>query len=192
MSYYGLEDSSGHLIIEDGSGSGYLLEDATTFLVSDTLQLIYDITGVVSDTVQLLYDITGVVSDSLGILYDINGDASTQLVQQKKAITLPQLDVEFRIIEKTNGPYHYAAWLHLDNMASGDQIIIRVYKWDGNNSVYSLYEKKTISYSDLVGQENEDQTAVFMPFIPSERYKVTLEQSAGTLREFSWEMYQTS
>lgn len=189
--YYGLEDGTGHLLLEDGSGDGYLMEDATLFTVIDTLTLEYDITGSVSDTLELQYDMTGVVADTISLCYDINGDASTSLVQQFKQPTLTALNSETKIIEKTDGPFHYSAWIHLGNMASDDKVIIRTYKWETNNDVYELYEEKTISYNDLKGNETNDQTAVFLPFIPAERYKVTIEQTAGTLRQFPWELYKT-
>ena len=190
MSYYGLEDSSGHLIIEDGSGSGYLLESATTFTVSDTLTLVYDITGQVTDTLILQYDILADVLQTVTLYYDINGDASTNLVRQNLAPTLKALNLETILIEKTDGPFHYSAWIHLTNLLSGDTIILRVYKWEPNTSAYELYEEKPVSYNDLKTFEN-NQTAIFLPFIPAERYKVTIEQTAGTLRAFPWELYKT-
>lgn len=190
MSYYGKEDATGHLILEDGSGSGYLLESATTFTVSDTLTLIYDITGQVADTLTLQYDILADVLQTITLYYDINGDASTNLVRQNLSPTLKALNLETTLIEKTDGPYHYSAWIHMTNLASGDTIILRVYKWEPNTSAYELYEEKPVSYNDLKTFEN-NQTAIFLPFIPAERYKVTIEQTAGTLRAFPWELYKT-
>lgn len=189
--YYGLEDGSGHLILEDGSGDGYLLEDATTFTVNDVLTIEYEITGSVNDTLELQYDMTGSVNDTISLCYDINGNASTSLVRQNKSPTLLALNSEVKIIEKTDGPFHYSAWIHLDNMASGDTVVIRTYKWEPNGSTYSLYEEKTVKYNDLKGNESTDQPAVFLPFIPAEKYKVTIEQTAGTLRQYPWELYKT-
>lgn len=189
--YYGLEDGTGHLLLEDGTG-GYIMEDATLFTIADTLTLLYDVTGVVSDTITLEYDMTGQVADTISLYYDINGDASTQLVRQNLAPTLTALNLETKIIEKTNGPYHYSAWIHLTNMASGDIVVIRVYKWETTSDTYALYEEKTIRYTDLKGTETNNQTAIFLPFIPAERYKVTIEQTAGTLFQIPWEMFQTS
>ena len=191
-SYYGLEDGTGHLILEDGSGDGYILEDATTFTVSDTISIEYDITGSVSDTLEFQYDMTGSVGDTISLYYDINGTASTSLVRQNLSPTLLSLNSETKIIEKTDGPYHYSAWIHLDNMASGDTVVIRTYKWEPNGSAYSLYEEKTVRYSDLKGKESTDMPAVFLPFIPTEKYKVTIEQTAGTLRQYPWELFKTS
>jgi len=190
MSYYGLEDSSGHLILEDGSGDGYLLESATTLTVTDTLTLVYDITGQVTDTLTLQYDILADVLQTITLYYDINGDASTNLVRQNLAPTLKALNLETTLIEKTDGPFHYSAWIHMTNLASGDTIILRVYKWEPNNSVYELYEEKQVTYNDLKTFEN-NQTAIFLPFIPAQKYKVTIEQTAGTLRAFPWELYKT-
>jgi len=187
--YWGLEDGTGRWQLEANTFDR-LIEDATTFTVTDTLEIIYDLTGVVSDTLELQYDMTGVISDTISLCYDINGDASTSLVQQNKSPTLTALNLETKLIEKTDGPFHYSAWIHLSNMASGDKVIIRVYKWETNGNSYELYEEKEIMYSDLKTLEN-DQTAVFLPFIPAERYKVTIEQTAGTLRAFPWEMFKT-
>lgn len=190
MSYYRLEDSSGHLILEDGSGDGYLLESATTFTVTDTLTLVYDITGQVTDTLTLQYDILADVLQTITLYYDINGDASTNLERQNLSPTLKALNLETTLIEKTDGPYHYSAWIHMTNLASGDTVVLRVYKWEPNTSAYELYDEKKITYSDLKIFEN-DQTAVFLPFIPAQKYKVTIEQTAGTLRAFPWELYKT-
>ena len=188
-SYWGLEDGTGHRLLEDGTG-GWLIEDATTFPVSDTLQFLYDITGVVSDTLQFLYDITGVVSDTLDICYDINGDASTNLVRQSKAPTLQQLDVEVKLVEKTDGPWNYSCYVSLVNMQAGDRVKIRVYRWNPSTSAYELYELKTIMKNDLKGKETEDQPAVYAVFIPTERFKLSIEQTDGTLRAFPWELYK--
>lgn len=190
--YYGLEDGSGHLILEDGSGDGYLLEAATTFTVTDTLTIQYDMTGVVNDTLELLYDMTGVVQDTVTLYHDINGTASTQLVSQNLAPTLVALNTETKLIEKTDGPYHYSAWVHLNNMASGDTVIIRTYKWNITDSQYDLYEEKTVRYTDLNANETNNMPAVFLPFIPANRYKVTIEQTAGTVRQYPWQLFKTS
>lgn len=189
-SYWGLEDETGHRLLEDGTG-GWLIETATTFAVSSQREFQYDINGIVSDTLEILYDITGVVSDTLEICYDINSpQVSSNLIQQYKNPLLPQLNTEFKLVEKTDGPWNYSCWVNLENMLSGDKVRIKVYRWDPNLSTYTLYESKTISKSDLKGKETDDQPAVFAVFLPTERFKLTIEQLSGTLRSFPWEMYK--
>lgn len=188
-SYWGLEDGTGHRELEDGTG-GWLLEDGTTLSVSNTLQIQYDITGIVANTIQLLYDITGVVSDTLELCYDINGASSTNLTQQKKSVTLQQLNTEVKLVEKTDGPWNYSCWVSLANMQAGDKVKIRVYRWNPSTLAYEKYDVKTITKTDLKGKETEDQPAVFSVFIPTERFKLTIEQTNGTLRAFPWELYK--
>lgn len=187
-SYWGLEDGTGHRELEDGTG-GWLIESATTFLVSNTLELQYDINGLVANTLEIQYDITGVVSNTLTVYYDIDGSASQNLTRQNLAPTLPALNQEVKLVEKTNGPWNYSCFVDLSNMQSGDKVKIRVYRWEPNTSAYSLYQIKTIAKTDLKGKESEDMPSVYAVFIPTERFKLTIEQTAGTVRQYPWELY---
>lgn len=173
MSYYELEDGSGNYVLEDGTGN-YVIESI-----------------VVANTRTLQYDIRGLVADTLTARYSINGDPSTQLTQLTRTITPSALSTETTLIQKTDGPFHYAGYVHLDTLASGDTVIIRIYKWETVDDDFLLYEEKTIKYSDLKANETNDMVAVFLPFIPAEQYKVTIEQTAGTLRTINFELFKT-
>jgi hypothetical protein len=159
--------------------------------VSDTIAFQYDITADIHKQLSVLWDVTAPISDSFNIKYDIDGAPSTILARQNLKIIPTDLNRETTLVEKTDGPYNYALWVHLNEMASGDKIKLKSYKWDPNNSEYALYEQKTITYDDLQGFEDTPQTAVFLPFIPAEKYKVTITQLEGTLRNYSWELYKT-
>ncbi|GAG83245.1 unnamed protein product, partial [marine sediment metagenome] len=47
-----------------------------------------------------------------------------------------------------------------------------------------------VTKNDLKGKDTEDQPAVFSVFLPTERFKLTIEQTSGTLRAFPWELYK--
>jgi hypothetical protein len=159
--------------------------------VQDTVAFQYDITSDLQKQLTVLYDVTAPVSDSFDIKYDIDGGSSTILARQKLKIIPTDLNRETILVEKTDGPYNYALWVHLNELAGGDKVKLKSYKWDPMNLEYALYEQKTITYEDLKGTEDTPQTAVFLPFIPTEKYKVTLTQLEGTLRNYSWELYKT-
>lgn len=159
--------------------------------VADTIAFQYHITSDLHKQLTVLWDVTAPISDSFNIKYDIDGSPSTILARQKLKIIPTDLNRETTLVEKTDGPYNYALWVHLNEMATGDKIKLKSYKWDPNNSAYALYEQKTITYEDLKGTEDTPQTAVFLPFIPAEKYKVTITQLEGTLRNYSWELYKT-
>ena len=159
--------------------------------VSDTIAFQYDITADLQKQLTVLWDVTAPISDSFNIKYDIDGAPSTILARQKLKIIPTDLNRETTLVEKTDGPFNYALWVHLNEMATGDKVKLKSYKWDPNNSAYALYEQKTITYEDLKGTEDTPQTAVFLPFIPAEKYKVTITQLEGTLRNYSWELYKT-
>lgn len=153
----------------------------------------YDINGLVNSDSIGKYDITGNVTNTLGGCYDINGVASAIIQKQTKTIQLLQNGVESIVVEKTDGAFNYSCWLFLDNMLSGDEVVIRTYVWNPQQNIYELYESPIVKKSDLPGlptQSTDDKTAFFIPPVQSDRFKVTISQTVGTPKAFDWVLYK--
>ena len=150
--------------------------------ISNTLTNLYDIFGLVNKTLIGLYDMVGVVSNTSNLLYDINGDPSSSIVHTSGDITPGMLDTETNLFDITpTDPLHFSTYIDLSNMASGDTIIIRVYALDVNGAVYVLWDKKTILFNDI-----DSTNHAVIPYIPTSKYKVSIEQTDGTLRQYNW------
>jgi hypothetical protein len=78
---------------------------------------------------------------------------------------------------------HFATWIFTHNMQSGDAVTIRVYVYDENTTTLRLYDLQ-----GLVGVQSSP--AIFIPFLPSRRYKVSIQRTAGTDRLYSWQRLQ--
>lgn len=74
---------------------------------------------------------------------------------------------------------HHACKIFMNNMDVGDKITVRVYDWDGNGTQYVKHD--TFLFEDI-----QVNPSWFISFIPSQYYKVTIEQTAGTYRTFNW------
>lgn len=79
---------------------------------------------------------------------------------------------------------HYATWIFFDALLAGDIIRVKVYVNDEQDSVERVYDKY-----DVPGPV--DDPAVFNPFVPTDSYRVTCEQIAGTNRTISWQRLET-
>jgi hypothetical protein len=75
---------------------------------------------------------------------------------------------------------HFATWIFAHNMQAGDSIVIKVYVYDDNAATYRVYETQTLSGVQSLG------TATFSPFVPTRRYKVSIQRIAGTDRAYTW------
>ncbi len=79
----------------------------------------------------------------------------------------------------TGGPKHFATWVFAHNMIAGDEVEIRVYVRDENTPA----ERK---YVDVLINGLQDDPAFFIPFIPSDQYRVSIQRTLGTDRLFTW------
>ncbi len=79
----------------------------------------------------------------------------------------------------TGGPKHFATWIFTQNMLATHTIQIRVYVRDEN----SPSEQKYID-TEISGAQTDD--AFFIPFVPSDQYRVTLQRTAGTDVAYPW------
>jgi hypothetical protein len=81
-------------------------------------------------------------------------------------------------------PITVAGWygLHIftHNMTATETFVIRVYLWDSNaTAAYRLFDTIT-----LTGDQTND--AAFVPVIPTQQYKVTVQRTAGTDRVLNY------
>lgn len=77
----------------------------------------------------------------------------------------------------------FATWLFTHNMASGDSITVKIYVYDNNATTLRLYE--TVALTDA-----QSDPAMFIPFIPTNEYKVSIQRTAGADRNYTWQRIQ--
>jgi len=74
---------------------------------------------------------------------------------------------------------HYASFIFTQNMTASETIIIRIYVLDSNTATMRLYEEQSIS-----GVQADP--AYFVPFVPAQEYKVTIQRTAGSDKSYTW------
>lgn len=105
------------------------------------------------------------------------------LVEGAKGALLMDGTVQ-NIIPTSTGLKYFSAWLFLQNMASGDTIIFTIYANDPQSSTERIYDQFTVSGA-------QTKTGVFIPNIPTDSFRVTAEQTAGTNRTINWVRYDS-
>jgi len=82
---------------------------------------------------------------------------------------------------------HYATWLHVNQMVAGDKLVIRVFVFDDTGTIQRKYLDV-----ELVGAQTVP--AIFIPFVPSGQYRVTIQQTepfAGPFHTYNFQRYET-
>jgi hypothetical protein len=74
---------------------------------------------------------------------------------------------------------HFSGAIFTHNMLSGDTLEIRQYILDINASTMRLYAINTLSGAQTA-------TAFYLPFLATKEHKVTIKQTAGTNRAYTW------
>lgn len=77
------------------------------------------------------------------------------------------------------GLNHYAGWLYLHNMTSTETLVVKIYVYDSEKTTYRIWDTWTYTGAQA-------HPAVFIPYISSARFKVTMQLTAGTNKEISW------
>lgn len=80
---------------------------------------------------------------------------------------------------------HYATWIFFHNLLANDSIEIRVYVNDQQSALERVYD-----FLEIPGPV--DDPAVFFPFVPTNSYRVTAKQIAGTNRTITWQRLETA
>ena len=75
---------------------------------------------------------------------------------------------------------HYACWIFLNSMGASDVVEIKVYINDPQGTpAERLYF--TAQYSGV-----QDDPAIFVPYVPTNSFRVTLKRIAGTITSADW------
>lgn len=77
------------------------------------------------------------------------------------------------------GDKYYATHIFLHNMTGTETFVIKVYVYDTNGTTYRLYQTETLTGS-------QSDPCVFIPFLPTPQYKVSIQRTAGTDRAVTW------
>jgi len=77
---------------------------------------------------------------------------------------------------------HYGTYIFTNEMVGGDQLTIRVYVLD--NQGITLRK-----YLDIALNGIQLSPAVFIPFIPTGQYRVTIQRTGGVDRTYNWEYW---
>lgn len=77
---------------------------------------------------------------------------------------------------------HFATMVYLNPLAAADTVIINVYAYDSGNATLRL--AYSFTYTGV-----QTQTAVFIPFITTTDYKVTMQSTAGATHTYFWARY---
>lgn len=82
---------------------------------------------------------------------------------------------------------HYATWLHVNQMVAGDKLVVRVFVFDDTGTIQRKYLDV-----EIVGAQTVP--AIFIPFVPSGQYRVTIQQTepfAGPFHTYNFQRYET-
>ena len=93
--------------------------------------------------------------------------------------TIASLDTETDLFDVTNDKY-FASWIFTNTMQTGDVIVITAYIKDEQGDTLRKYDTRTL-------RNSQADPAFFIPSTPTRQYKVTIQQTAGTLRTFNWQ-----
>jgi len=80
---------------------------------------------------------------------------------------------------------HFATWVFTHNLQAADTVVLKVYVYDENGTTMRLYETETIS-----GVQADP--SIFIPFIPTKQYRVSIQRTAGSDRAVTWQRIQST
>ncbi len=75
---------------------------------------------------------------------------------------------------------HYATWIYLNNLVGGDSVQIRVYVQDPNDS------NAMKRYIDVLISDDQSNPSFYIPWVPVEQYRVTIQRITGTDKSVTW------
>lgn len=90
------------------------------------------------------------------------------------------IDSETNLFDESGTLQHYATWIFLNPMVAADTYRIRVYVQD---KLSAGTERKFVDET-LIGVQ--DPVGFYIPYIPTDKYRVSMIRTAGTNRTFLW------
>lgn len=85
---------------------------------------------------------------------------------------------------RTNGPKFYFTNIFLHEMVDDDELEVKAFVWDTQNSVYRQYGETEIL------RDTQESKTLHIPSLPTKQYKITIKQTSGTFRNFSFAQYE--
>jgi len=75
---------------------------------------------------------------------------------------------------------HFATWVYLDKLGTGDSVQIRVSILDPNDA------NQTKRYIDVLVSDAQANPAFYIPWVPTGQYIVSIQKVTGTDRVVTW------
>jgi len=79
---------------------------------------------------------------------------------------------------------HYATWIFTNALLAGDVLHIVIFVNDVNGAAERIYDEFDVSGVQA-------KPGVFIPFVPTNSYRITAHQTAGTNRTITWVRYES-
>ena len=80
---------------------------------------------------------------------------------------------------------HYSTWINFHNLLVGDSIEITVHVNDPQIATERVYTQFTV-------KDVQTKPAVFVPFLPTDSYRIEAQKLTGTDREITWVRYESN
>jgi len=77
---------------------------------------------------------------------------------------------------------HFAAYIFTNAMQSGDRLTVRVFVLDDQGAI-------TRKYLDVELIDVQVTPAVFIPFVPANQYRITIQRTGGTDRTYNFSVF---
>jgi len=100
------------------------------------------------------------------------------LAQQGSQLTTAA-EIEIVNITSLN---HFAAYIFTDPMQSGDRLTVRVFVLDDQGAT-------TKKYLDVELIDVQATPAVFIPFVPANQYRITIQRTGGVDRTYNFSVF---
>jgi len=88
-------------------------------------------------------------------------------------------DTETNLFDLDAADLFYAVWIDLTPILAADTFVIKVYVDEANAGTERTYLDET-----MVGVQ--DPSMIYIPPIPADHIRVTMQRTAGTNRTFEW------
>lgn len=106
-------------------------------------------------------------------------------ISEAFGITSTVVSSEIDLFDVVSAVRNYSTKIFLDGMLSNTIMILRVYDFDTQSSSEELYDTQTFSGT-------QDPPEIFVPYIPTSNYRVTVEQVAtgDSVFDVTWSRYE--